>query len=98
MERDFFQRPFRMQFRYGESEDRASIDGTFEVPRPRRLDQLHTPPATAQQYSNARCEGISPVVKPSGGAARFGPNPEKHASEVAGLSYAIAVQPRQRVK
>lgn len=74
MERDFFQRPFRMTFRYGDSEERASNSGTFELPRPRRPDQLHTPPVTQRTHGAYLQEGLSPVVCPNGRIASRGPD------------------------
>lgn len=78
MERDMFQRPNRMTFRFGAAEERASICGTFELPTP-KFGQRHSPPVSAQThgqegYSCIR-EGMSGIDKPNGKAARFTPAP-----------------------
>jgi hypothetical protein len=78
MERDMFQRANRMQFRFGEGEERASVCGTFDLPKP-KFGQRSSPPVTAKEYGTEGygCirEGISGVTRPNGSMARFTPNP-----------------------
>lgn len=80
MHRDFFRRGPRFSFSFGALEDREDPLGlrTFPLPRPTRMDQLHTPPLEVQSFGEYRYGGgRSAVVAPNGRVTSLeGPSPD----------------------
>jgi hypothetical protein len=84
MDRDLFQRPNRMVHRFGPEAERASIEGTFDMPHPMRPDQLSSRAVSMKTDGPSYVrEGLSPVTTPGGKNATFG-SPREIAGDMMG--------------
>lgn len=98
MDRDIFQRPFRMTFRFGRSEEEATVQGTFDLPKPKRPDDLCSPQMTTRTHGGYIQEGLSPIAKPNGQLATRGGHPDALVGDAMGSGAGMTLASRIKRK